>query len=169
MKIICGLLAGCVLILLARAAAPAPTGTNYPLALHTKWTDHLHQEVGEGVHFGEALTKLAKGNSVDFVVISEVVGSDVINGQKYVRVESRRSGEPWLTAWYLQTADGLLLISAPTQAADIELSFEQPLRVHLFELVSTIGWVLIIGSLLSAFIKTRRSPRYVRASQTVYP
>ena len=109
MKIICGLLAGCVLILLARAAAPAPTGTNYPLALHTKWTDHLHQEVGEGVHFGEALTKLAKGNSVDFVVISEVVGSDVINGQKYVRVESRRSGEPWLTAWYLQTADGLLL------------------------------------------------------------
>jgi hypothetical protein len=46
---------------------------------------------------------------VDFVVISEVVGSDVINGRKYVRVESRRSGEPWLTAWYLQTANALLL------------------------------------------------------------
>ncbi len=67
------------------------------------------------------------------------------------------------------TADGLLLISAPTQAADVELSFEPPLRVHLFELVSTISWVLIIGSLLSVFIKTLRSPGYPRASQTVYP
>ena len=67
------------------------------------------------------------------------------------------------------TADGLLLISAPTQAADIELSFEQPLSVHLFELLSTISWVLIIGSLLSVFIKTRRSRSYLRASQTVYP
>jgi hypothetical protein len=108
-KIMCGLLTGCVFLLLAQAAPPAPADVNYPLALHTKWTDRLHQEVGEGVHFGDAMAKLAKGNSVDFVVISEVVGSDVINGGKYVRVESRRSGEPWLTAWYLQTANGLLL------------------------------------------------------------
>jgi hypothetical protein len=109
MKIMCGLLTGCVLLLLAHAAPPAPAEVNYPLALHTKWTDRLHQEVGEGVHLGDALAKLAKGNSVDFVVISEVVGSDVINGKKYVRVESRRSGKPWLTAWYLQTANALLL------------------------------------------------------------
>ena len=67
------------------------------------------------------------------------------------------------------TADGLLLISVPTQAADIELTFEQPLRVHLFELVSTMSWVLIIGSLVSVSIKARRSRSYLAASQTVYP
>lgn len=61
------------------------------------------------MHFGDALAKLAKGNSVDFVIISEVAGSDMINGEKYVRVESRRSGDPWLTGWYVQTANGLLL------------------------------------------------------------
>jgi hypothetical protein len=108
MKAMRGLLPGCVLILLAHAAPPAPAGANFPLALHTTWTFHIHQEVGAGVHFGDALAKLAKGSSVDFVVISEVVGSDVINGEKYVRVESRRSGEPWLTG-YDQTGNGLLL------------------------------------------------------------
>jgi hypothetical protein len=44
-------------------------------------------------------------------------------------------------------ADGLLLISVPTQAADIELSFERPARVRLFEWVSLVAWILIIGSL----------------------
>ena len=109
MKMTRGLLTGCVFLLLVHAAPPAPTEVNYPLALHTKWTDRLHQEVGEGVHFGDAMAKLAKGNSVDFVVISEVVGTDVVDGGQYVRVESRRSGEPWLTAWYRQTVNGLLL------------------------------------------------------------
>jgi hypothetical protein len=66
------------------------------------------------------------------------------------------------------TDDGLLLISAPTEAADIELTFEQPLRVHLFELVSTISWFLIVGSLVLAFVKRRRS-RSCPASRAVYP
>jgi 6-pyruvoyl-tetrahydropterin synthase related domain len=65
--------------------------------------------------------------------------------------------------------DGLLLISAPTQAADIELTFEQPLKVHLFELVSTLSWILIIGSLVSVFIRVRRSRRYLAASQAIHP
>ena len=45
------------------------------------------------------------------------------------------------------TADGLLLISVPTQATNIELSFERPARVRLFEVLSVLTWILIIGSL----------------------
>jgi len=53
------------------------------------------------------------------------------------------------------TADGLLLISIPTQATNIELSFERPARVHMFEMVSVVTWLLIIGSLVwSMFMRT---------------
>ena len=41
--------------------------------------------------------------------------------------------------------DGTLLISAPAQAADIELVFQEPPRVHLFELVSALSWLLLIA------------------------
>ena len=51
------------------------------------------------------------------------------------------------------TTDGLLQISAPAQATDIQLAFEPPARVHLFELVTTASWVLILGSLTLAAIK----------------
>jgi hypothetical protein len=54
------------------------------------------------------------------------------------------------------TADGLLLISAPTQAADIELSFEHPARVHVFEMVTISSWIVILGSLVLALIKKQR-------------
>jgi 6-pyruvoyl-tetrahydropterin synthase related domain len=50
-------------------------------------------------------------------------------------------------------ADGLLLISAPAQEADIQLVFEPPKRVRLFELTTVVSWVLILGSLLWALIK----------------
>jgi hypothetical protein len=53
------------------------------------------------------------------------------------------------------TADGLLLISVPTQATNIELSFERPARVHVFEMVSVVTWLLIIGSLVwSMFMRS---------------
>jgi hypothetical protein len=51
------------------------------------------------------------------------------------------------------TADGLLQISAPAQATDIQLAFEPPARVHLFELVTTASWILILGCLTWAAIK----------------
>ena len=54
------------------------------------------------------------------------------------------------------TADGLLLISAPTRETDIELSFERPPRVHVFEMVTILSWIVILGSLLVAVIKRRR-------------
>lgn len=46
------------------------------------------------------------------------------------------------------TSDGLLQISAPAQATDIQLAFEPPARVHLFELVTATSWILILGSLV---------------------
>jgi 6-pyruvoyl-tetrahydropterin synthase related domain len=51
------------------------------------------------------------------------------------------------------TTDGLLQISAPAQATDIQLAFEPPARVRLFELVTTASWILILGSLTWAAIK----------------
>jgi 4-amino-4-deoxy-L-arabinose transferase-like glycosyltransferase len=54
-------------------------------------------------------------------------------------------------------ADGLLLISVPPQAADIQLVFAQPQRVRMFELVTAISWMLILSFLLLAAIKMKRS------------
>jgi hypothetical protein len=56
------------------------------------------------------------------------------------------------------SADGLILISAPPQATDIQLTFEPPKRVRLFELVTTISWVLMGGSFLLAGIRMKRRP-----------
>lgn len=53
------------------------------------------------------------------------------------------------------TTDGLLSITVPKQATNIELSFERPARVRLFEVFSVVTWVLIFGSL--AWCMTRRS------------
>jgi hypothetical protein len=97
-------------LLSVRASAPdAESGVGYPLALRTKWTYHLHEEVGTGVHFGPSMAKLAKGDSLDVPLITEVVGSDPINGEKYTRLESRIAGDtPWLTEWFRETASVLL-------------------------------------------------------------
>jgi hypothetical protein len=46
---------------------------------------------------------------VDVPVITEVVGSDLINGEKYMRRETRVEGTLWQTDWLRQTANGLLL------------------------------------------------------------
>jgi hypothetical protein len=52
-------------------------------------------------------------------------------------------------------ADGLILISAPPQATEIHLTFQPPKRVQLFELVTGISWILILGTLLLASIKLK--------------
>ncbi len=54
------------------------------------------------------------------------------------------------------TADGLLLISAPAHATDIQLAFEPPARDHVFELVTAASWMLILGSVLWAVVAKRR-------------
>lgn len=109
MPLLAGAFFSCLLSVRAAASA-AESAVDFPLALRTKWTDHLHQETGTGVHFGPLMAKFAKGNSLDAPVITEVVGSDLINREKYIRLESRIGGDtPWLTQWLRQTASGLLL------------------------------------------------------------
>jgi hypothetical protein len=111
--------------LLSVPAAPsaAESAVSFPLAFKTKWTNHLHQEMGEGVHFGPMFAKFAKGNSVDVAVITEVVGSDVVNGDKYIRRETRVKGILWLTEWLRQTPNGLLL----GKSSDAEQGQEVPM------------------------------------------
>jgi hypothetical protein len=102
---------GSLVLSLAYAVRPSalPGQADFPLAPNTKWINHLHQEMGEGVHFGPMLAKLAKGNSLDVFVITEVVGSDFINGEKYMRRETRMKSTLWQTEWLRQTPNGLLL------------------------------------------------------------
>jgi outer membrane protein OmpA-like peptidoglycan-associated protein len=93
-----------------RGLAPAPSDPlEYPLAMHTRWTYHMHQEFGPGVHPPPADVALLKGNVLDTTVVSEVMGSDTIGGVKYSRVESRRNGRLWMTEWMRLSADGLFL------------------------------------------------------------
>jgi hypothetical protein len=52
-------------------------------------------------------------------------------------------------------ADGLLLISVPPQATDLQLVFEQPKRVRLFEVVTVMSWMLILSAFSLAAIKMK--------------
>ena len=67
------------------------------------------------------------------------------------------------------TADGLLLISAPAQATDIQLAFERPARVSMFEAITIASWILIIGSLVLAVIRTHSLRSSSQKSRRVYP
>ena len=92
-----------------RPAAAAPGAPQYPLAMHTRWTYHMRQEFGPGVHPSGADAALVKGNILETTVVSEVVGSDTIGGVTYSRVESRHDGRLWLTEWLRLTPEGLFL------------------------------------------------------------
>jgi hypothetical protein len=81
----------------------------FPLAPGTRTTYHLHQEVGPGVRFGPEDAKLAKGNVLDASVQSRVAGSETIGGHSYVRIDSTRDGRSWLSEWYREDAEGLLV------------------------------------------------------------
>ncbi len=65
------------------------------------------------------------------------------------------------------SSDGLLLISVPAQTTDIQLAFEPPARVHVFELVTAASWILILGSLLAAAITMRRRAKREAGSADV--
>ena len=95
-----------LICLSASAAGPI----DFPLAVNTKWTYHLRQELAEGVHFGEEDAKLAKGNVMETTIISTVAGEDTIDGQKYARIESvHKDGRHYITEWYALGPTGLLL------------------------------------------------------------
>jgi hypothetical protein len=96
------------ILILAGAQAAGPI--DFPLSVNTKWTYHLRQELGEGVHFGEEDAKLAKGNVLEATIFSTVKAHETINGAKYARVASvRENGRPYVTEWYSVGPAGLLL------------------------------------------------------------
>ncbi|MGB8474176.1 MAG: hypothetical protein WCE61_08845 [Candidatus Acidiferrum sp.] len=82
---------------------------DFPLALNTRWTYHLHQENGKGVHFGEDAAPLAKNNILDATLISEAVAVEQVGAHSYTRVETRVNGKPWLFMWERVAPDGLLV------------------------------------------------------------
>jgi hypothetical protein len=92
-----------------RAASNTRVPLDYPLALKTRWIYHIHKELGSGVHFDEEDGALAKGNTLDITVVSEVAGSDVIGGAGFARVETRRDGKPYMYEWFRIGPEGLLL------------------------------------------------------------
>ena len=54
------------------------------------------------------------------------------------------------------TSDGLLQVSAPARAIDIDLTFERPAS-RVFEMIATVSWALIIGAFGFWTIKSRNS------------
>jgi outer membrane protein OmpA-like peptidoglycan-associated protein len=103
------LLTTLALVPLCELALAAPEPPDYPLAMNTRWTYHLRQEFGPGVHPSPPDVALMKGNVLETTVMSEVMGSDTIGGLKYSRVESRHDGRLWMTEWMRLTPDGLFL------------------------------------------------------------
>ena len=51
--------------------------------------------------------------------------------------------------------DGALLISVPAQAVSIELRFTEPLRVHAAAVITALGWLGIIGIVVTVPIRRR--------------
>lgn len=130
-------------LVLALAAAPLPAAgpIDFPTALKTRWTYHLHQEMGEGVHFGEADAKLAKGNVLDTSVVATITGVEVIGGVKYARVESLREGSrPWLTEWYASGPAGLLLAKIVDAEGGSENAMNPPQKLLLPTLQPGASW-----------------------------
>ena len=113
---------------------------DYPLALHTKWTYQLHEELGEGVHYGAADAAIAKGGVLDTVAISEVTGADTINGESFARVDTTRAGNQWLTEWYRLAPNGLLLGRTIDHEAQQVKLMVPPQRVLNSELKSGDSW-----------------------------
>jgi DUF3108-like len=130
----------CWLLSVPAAPPAADSAVDFPLAPKTKWTNHLHQEMGEGVHFGPLMSKLAKGNSLDVSVITEVVGSDLINGEKYMRRETRMKGTLWQTEWLRQTPNGLLLGKSMDAEAGDEVLMVPPEKLLSPNLKAGESW-----------------------------
>jgi hypothetical protein len=116
---------------LGAAAQTAKSRLDYPLALHTRWTYHLRQEVGQGVSLNNEDAKLAKDNVLETTVISEAAGVDTIGGHQYTRVESRRNGEPRLFEWERLGPEGLLFGKSIDYSGDASETILDPEQLRL--------------------------------------
>src|SRR5688572_24160587 len=113
----------------AQGIPTAPGRLDFPLQPKSRWTYHLHQENGEGVHFGELDAKLAKGRTLDTTVTATVTGSESLHGGEFLRIDSTRSGKAWLSEWYRAGADGVLLGKTVDAEAGQETLMVPPQRV----------------------------------------
>ena len=80
-----------VFVMVAMAAfangqvATTPGGPQYPLAMKTRWTYQMRQEFAPGARPSGPDAAFVKGNVLETTVVSEVAGSDMIGGIKYIR------------------------------------------------------------------------------------
>jgi len=101
-------------------------GQDYPLAPGTRWTYHLHKEVGPLAHFEGEDARLAKNGVVEITIIAHVAGTDQIGGKTYTRVEAVHEDKPANIDWYALTPVGLLHSKAVDYIADSQSEFDPP-------------------------------------------
>ena len=89
--------------------ATTPGSPQYPLAMKTRWTYQMRQEFAPGARPSGPDAAFVKGNVLETTVVSEVAGSDMIGGIKYIRIESRHDGRLWMTEWMRLAPEGLFL------------------------------------------------------------
>jgi hypothetical protein len=115
------ILIGCVFLSPGRVRAQ-----DYPLALGTSWTYHLHKDVGPLAHFQGDDARMAKNGMVETTVIAHVVGTEDISGITYTRVEATGQGKLANIDWYALTPAGLLHARAVDYVAQSQSDFDPP-------------------------------------------
>jgi hypothetical protein len=135
-----GVLALCACALVT--GAQSGSTVDFPLAVHTRWTYHLHQENGEGVHFGDDLAPLAKDNTVDATLVSEAAGTEDFGGHSYTRVETRLNGKPWLFVWERLSPEGMVVgKSVDYEGGQQELLMEPEQKIISTDLQAGNSWL----------------------------
>jgi len=99
---------------------------DYPLAPGTRWTYHLHKEVGPLAHFEGEYARLAKNGVVEMTLVANVAGTEQISGKTYTRVETLHDDKPANIDWYALTPAGLLHPRAVDYIADSQSEFDPP-------------------------------------------
>jgi len=99
---------------------------DYPLALGTSWTYHLHKDVGPLAHFEGEDARMAKNGVVETTLIVHVAGTEDIGGKTYTRVEAMGQGKLANIDWYALTPGGLLHARAVDYVAQSQSDFDPP-------------------------------------------
>jgi hypothetical protein len=92
------------------------------------------------VHFSDEDAPLAKGNTLETLLLSSVVGTDTLEGARYARVESRRNGKLRLVEWLCVTPEGLLLAKTIDYSTGEETPMMPPQRLLSPTLLPGEAW-----------------------------
>jgi len=115
------LLSGCVLLAPLNLQAQ-----DYPLASGTRWTYHLHKDVGPLAHFEGEDARVAKNGTVETTLVAQVAGTEEINGRTYTRVETTGAGKLANIDWYALTPTGFLHRRAVDYVTQSQSDFDPP-------------------------------------------